>query len=597
MRHSNYDLAPFVAVPGGDGACVEGWPAIAERLRKAIGSRGAAKTVVVVECYIGVDEDRVFGELNGRLQPALCLRSAEALLPSIEIAALVAPYLGGEDPVFGRLAELQLGQFFDRDAIESQRRRTDKIASGLVLIVGCGARLVADGDLLVYADLSRWEAQQRQRRKEIANLGTKEFDLAPPLKYKRSYFIDWRICDRWKAPLIRQWDFVLDTTRPHEPKLAEGEAVRRGLGETARRPFRVVPFFDPAPWGGQWLREKFDLDPRPRNYGWGFDCVPEENSLLLGFASMRFELPAINLVIGEPQALLGESVIRRFGAEFPIRFDLLDTMGGGNLSFQVHPLREYAEKEFGTSYTQDESYYLLDAGPASGVYLGLKEGVDPPSMIDALKAAQNGGMPFPVERFVNRWLAKKHDHFLIPAGTVHCSAANSVVLEISATPYIFTFKLWDWNRPGLDGMPRPVHIDRGAANIQWDRKTEWTRSNLINRVVAIAEGPGWHEERTGLHEFQFIETRRHWFTRAVPHDTNGTVNVLNLVEGQEAVVESPDGAFVPFAVHYAETFIVPASVGPYTIRPVCPSDGSASATIKAYVRSSGSNNPDATRRL
>ena len=158
-----------------------------------------------------------------------------------------------------------------------------------------------------------------------------------------------------------------------------------------------------------------------------------------------------------------------------------------------------------------------------------------------------------------------------------------MVLEISATPYIFTFKLWDWDRLGLDGRPRPVHLDHGAANIQWDRDARWVEANLINRICPRGTGDGWREERTGLHEFEFIETRRHWFTGTVPHHTRGTVNVLNLVEGPEAVVESPDGAFEPFLVHYAETFIVPAAVGPYTVRPAQAS-GAELATIKAFVR-------------
>jgi hypothetical protein len=94
-----------------------------------------------------------------------------------------------------------------------------------------------------------------------------------------------------------------------------------------------------------------------------------------------------------------------------------------------------------------------------------------------------------------------------------------MVLEISATPYIFTFKLWDWDRVGLDDKPRPIHIDHGEANIQWNRKTAWVRNNLIAQVEPIASGHGWTEERTGLHQREFIETRRHWFSESVPHNT------------------------------------------------------------------------------
>ena len=137
----------------------------------------------------------------------------------------------------------------------------------------------------------------------------------------------------------------------------------------------------------------------------------------------------------------------------------------------------------------------------------------------------------------------------------------------------------------MDGRPRPIHIDHGAANIDWTRNTDWVRANLIDRIEPLSTGPGWREERTGLHELEFIEARRRWFTCVTPHDTQGTVNVLNLVEGREATVESPTGAFGPFVIHYAETFIVPAAVGAYTIRPSGEAEGSTCATIKAFVRS------------
>jgi mannose-6-phosphate isomerase class I len=363
-----------------------------------------------------------------------------------------------------------------------------------------------------------------------------------------------------------------------------GDLLRAGLEAAASRPFRVVPFFDPGPWGGHWMEEICNLPKDTANHAWCFDCVPEENSLLLGFGERRIEMPALNLVFAQPRKLLGDAIYQHFGDEFPIRFDFLDTMGGGNLSLQVHPMAQYAREQFGQKYTQDESYYLLDAEQDACVYLGLKEGIDPAAMKDALEIAQAGGSAFDAERFVSRWPAAKHDHFLIPAGTVHCSGRNSMMLEISSTPYIFTLKLWDWGRMGMDGAPRPIHLQRGFENIQWDRTTNWVKASLINRVEELSTGDGWREERTGLHELEFIETRRHWFTGSVLHDTKGTLNVLNLVEGDEIVVESPEAAFEPFVVHYAETFVVPACVGQYRISPVKATEKSL-ATIKAFVRS------------
>ncbi len=235
------------------------------------------------------------------------------------------------------------------------------------------------------------------------------------------------------------------------------------------------------------------------------------------------------------------------------------------------------------SYTQDESYYMLDAEPDAVVYLGLKENVDRNRMEQDLRLAQTGERPFPAEKYVNAWPVKKHSHLSIPAGTIHCSGRNGLVLEISATPYIFTFKLWDWDRLDLDGKPRPIHLDYGLENIQWDRTTEWVSENLIDLVHPVASGPGWREESTGLYKSEFIETRRHWFTGPVEHDTQGTLNVLNLVEGEQIVVESPTEAFEPFTVHYAETFIVPAAVGKYRISPLGETK-TPLATIKAFVR-------------
>jgi mannose-6-phosphate isomerase class I len=586
-RKPNYDKFPAIPVPAARaGECWAGWPAIAARLGEAIAARGTTRTIVAVECYPGVLDDEIRTALVAALRPVCVVDSKEAFKSPAEIDAQIAPWLGGTDPIFGRLCPLELAEFLDPARVGAALAALGgKAAPGLTLVVGPAAsELAPAADLLVYADMPRWEGQLRQRRNEVPNLGAGNTTEKATLQYKRSFFVDWRVCDRLKQRTMARWDFLLDTTAPASPQLVTGDALRAALDLAATRPFRVVPFFDPGPWGGQWMKEVCDLDPNSPNFAWCFDCVPEENSLLLAFGDTRVEIPASNLVFHRPRELLGEAVYARFGAEFPIRFDFLDTMGGGNLSFQVHPDAAYAREHFGLTYTQDESYYLLDAGPGAVVYLGRAKDADFKAMMTALETAQAGGAPFPDWKFTACFPAKKHDHFLIPAGTLHCSGAGSMVLEISATPYIFTFKLWDWNRLGLDGKPRPINLARGREVIRWERDAAYARARLVNQVRAIAHGAGWREERTGLHEDEFIETRRHWFTGPVAHDTGGNLNVLNLVQGEAAVVESPNRAFAPFEVHYAETFIVPAAAGAYTICPLGPSAGEEHATMKAYVR-------------
>lgn len=586
LGQANYDRFPYVAVNGYEDKCWRGWGAIGECLRQAIDAITSERKVVAVECYSGVLDQEVIPALKASLKPSVFINTEEdAFLAPDQIEALVAPELGGNDPIFGRMTRLTLHDYLDPARAAAVRQQT-KEGSGLFIVYGPAALLCCEPDLIVYADMARWEAQLRQRANKVSNLGVDNRKLKASLQYKRSFFIDWRVCDKLKRATFEHWDFLLDTCTMDDPKLISGAALRAGLEQVLVRPFRVVPFFDPGVWGGQWMREVCDLPDGPPNYAWCFDCVPEENSLLLGFGETRVEIPSINLVLRHPEELLGEPVFGRYGAEFPIRFDFLDTMEGQNLSLQVHPMVDFAYEHFGLRYTQDESYYILDAEPDATVYLGLKDDIDSDSMLADLKRAnEDPSRPFPDGKYVVQFPAKKHDHFLIPAGTCHCSGANSMVLEISHTPYIFTFKMWDWGRLDLNGEPRPINLERAADNIQWNRTNSWVEPRLVNAIEPLGEGDGWREERTGLYQSEAFETRRHWFTGVVMHDTRGdSVHVLNLVEGAEAIMESPDGAFEPFIIHYAETCIIPAKVGRYSVRPYGLSEGKLCATIKAFLR-------------
>ncbi|MEK3661893.1 class I mannose-6-phosphate isomerase [Paenibacillus sp. FSL F4-0236] len=580
---ANFNMYPEILVSNSNDHAWQDYGNIKNELNGAIIRLGKQKTIVTVDCYPGVRMEELKANLVSVMEPAYTIFADDLYYSSDKVTDMIKFHLT-TDRVFGKISLHNFGDFLDDERLEEARSAISNIDSGLIIIYGSGATLVCDPDILIYADLARWEIQKRYSNNEISNWRADNHNEDAVRKIKRGYFFEWPVADRHKRKLFEKIDYLLDTNCSNEPKLVEGATYLAGLKQTVSQPFRVIPYFAPGVWGGQWMKEKLGLDPSVENYAWSFNGVPEENSLFLRYGDVKIEVPAINAVFRHPVDLLGEKVYGRFGAEFPIRFNFLDTFGGGNLSLQVHPLVDYAQQTFGVHYTQDESYYIVDAKEDAIVYLGVKDDINSNEMIQDLKQSYDEGSKFDDQKYINQFPAKKHDHFLIPAGTIHSQGKDSLVLEISATPNYFTFKLWDWGRLGMDGIPRPVHLEHGINSIQWERDEKWVSENIINCLEQIGEGDGWIEEKTGLHDRQFIETRRHWFSGPVIHNTDGGVNVLNLIEGEEAIVESPTNAFEPFIVHYAETFIIPAMVGSYSIRPHGNSVGKEMGTIKAYVR-------------
>lgn len=575
MRTSNYDKYPATKIQG---FILEGWDNILQAIRCTLDTN----PVVALDTYVGVYEEEIISYIK-TIQPSVLYNTRDLFKSKDEIEQMTERFMT-DDVLFGYVTNLSMVDYFDPAKL-AQAQNNIAGSKGPVIVVGSGASLVVpQSACIIYVDMARWEIQQRFRARAIPALGIDDRDAPISIQHKRGYFNDWKVCDSHKKTLYNKVSYWIDTHIKGTPKMIDKDTFLRGIETTVKRPFRVVPFFDPAPWGGQWMKETFGLDKENVNYGWCFDCVPEENSLYLNVNGIIFEMPSLNLVVLKSKDLLGEPVESRFGKEFPIRFDFLDTVQGGSLSLQVHPTTQYVHDNFGIHYTQDESYYMVEAKEDSTVYIGLKTGIDRVAMIEDLRKAQEGELVFDAEKYVNKVPAEKHDHFLIPAGTVHCSGPQGVVLEISSTPNLFTFKLWDWERLGLDGKPRPINVERGKEVINWTRDTEYTHKNLVNVCSVIAEGDGWIEEKTGLHPNEFIETRRFRFSKKTYHKTNNSVNVMNLVEGEEVIVEDPHGRFEPFTVHYAETFIVPAALGEYTITPTGKSLGKECVIIKAYVR-------------
>ena len=240
QNRSNYDKFPVV--PVSDTRCAVGWTEIALRLEQRI---RPGRFILAVECYPGCFEKEIQSELVAALNPQLVICASNAFLPEERIRALTARDLG-DDPVFGFMNNYELEEFFDPNKVTSFQNEIEN-ASGLVVVIGTGATLIPlRWDLLVYADMARWEIQRRQRANELSNLGLDNPTERASLKYKRAFFVDWRAADRLKKGLLHKIDFLLDTNERNSPKLITGTELAKGLNDAARRPFRVVPFFDPG---------------------------------------------------------------------------------------------------------------------------------------------------------------------------------------------------------------------------------------------------------------------------------------------------------------------------------------------------------------
>lgn len=571
---SKYDRFPKTKIKGYDNFAYEGW----DRILKEINKEFDNKKILVVDCYPGTNEKELKVNLIDKLSPNTVISMEDIFFDKDKLNELMEKNLT-DDRVRGIMYYGTINDFISDEKLQQAKKKIEN-TQGKVVVYGFGASLVTKGDILVYSDMARWEIQLRYRN-GMPNYKQDNYDEDVLIKYKRGFFIEWRIADKHKASLYEDIDFYLDTNKQGNPKMVIGEGFREGLKQMTKRPFRLVPYFDPGVWGGQWMKEVCSLDKNEKNYAWSFDGVPEENSIYMQYGDVTVESPAMNLTLYQPRELIGEKNFARFGAEFPIRFDFLDTMEGQNLSLQVHPDTDYIRNKFGMPYTQDESYYILDAKEGAGVYLGLKESIDKEQMISDLEEAQHGNVKFDVDKYINFFPAKKHDHYLIPAGTVHCSANNCMVLEVSATPYIFTFKLWDWDRVGLDGKPRPIHIEDGKKVIRYDRTTKWVKENLVNNFNVIEDNDDYKEVKTGLHELEFIETHVISTSKSVEIKSDKEVTMLNLVDGKQAIIKSSNDSFEPYKVHYAETVIVPANAGSFIIEAV---DSEFIKVMKAKVR-------------
>jgi mannose-6-phosphate isomerase class I len=476
-----------------------------------------------------------------------------------------------DDPDFATLAGGTLADLSDEMPAPS------RAPGRCCLVFGPGAGLV-DHDVLWYTDLPKRYAEAAITAGRATNLGQPAG--AGPGTTRRLFYVDWPLLDRHRDALAGHVDRWFDVQHRGRPTSIAGATLHATAAQLAGRPFRTRPTFNTTSWGGHWAQEELGFNPDARNTALGYELIAPESGVLVGDVTAFVEVPFQLLVAMQPVPVLGPDVHDRFGTSFPIRFDYLDTVGGGSLSVHCHPREEPMRAMFGWPYTQHETYYVMVGGPEHVIYLGLHGDADIEAFHHRAHEADEHAVPFDIEQFVQTFPAEPHQLFLVPAGTPHGSGVGNVVLEVSATPYLYSLRFYDWLRRDPEGRQRPVHVEHAFANLNRDRRGDAVRTDLVQQPLTATDGDGWRDEVIGTLPEMFFEVHRVVLqpggTATLP--TDDRFCVLNLVEGEGAEVRWEGGSH---DLAYAETIVVPASVGSYEVSAV---GDSPARLVRAFVR-------------
>ena len=561
-KSDGYDIYPYESL--GSGHIFSGYAGLALWISQ--------QKTVLIDGYIGIDweelRSRIAAELNLLGVKGLWYETSAFLKPAGAIEEMVAPFLGTTGTVWGKRTTLTLGDFF-RPELAGLRDAAD---GGVTILFGIGAGLCGWDAPILYVELPKNEIQYRMRAGSAGNLGrgmpTAREEGAPlreetPAEmYKRYYFVDWVVLNRHRQQIKSRIAAVADGQWGDDIHWMLASSVRKGLENMSHNLIRARPWFEPGVWGGQWMKSHIPtLNQEEINYAWSFELIAPENGLLFESDGYLQEVSWDWLMEHDAGAVLGRDA-ERFGLEFPIRFDFLDTYAGGNLSIQCHPSLDYIQQQFGETITQDETYYILDCTPDAGVYLGFHEDIDPAIFRADLEHSQAAGEAIDIQQYVMRLPSEKHGLYLIPHCTVHGAGKNNLVLEISATPYIFTFKMYDWMRLDLNDAPRPINIEHAFHNLDFSRRGQRVREELVSKPVVLEAGDV-QIELLPTHEQHFYAIHRISFLRRAVIRTEGQCHLLMLVEGRSITVKTKRGS--QYHVHYAETFVLPAAAEEYEL--------------------------------
>lgn len=574
-------------------AVVSGTPKVAAALAGEIASRLKAapgkNVVVAFDGYATADWTRMINLLSQQLR----LRNIEleavdfrnTFKSEQEIRDLIDPLLEWDrekDPtlLYGRIFRGGYEALLDEPNAENFRQRIATLQQlnetrRAIVVYGSGCLVSCMRDLYdvkCYFDVTPKESILRIRRGQYANLGERTAQPANQV-IRRCYYADFEMAVHLRGELLREGllDYYVASDSPDHLQLIPRRALEQIFTALATYPFRCKPVYLEGVWGGTYIKKLRNLPDSMRNCAWVFDLIPMEVSIVVEAGDEKLEFPFFTFVQREGKAIMGSKCVEKFGGYFPIRFNYDDSYHSpGNMSIQVHSGTRYNRENYNELGRQDESYYVVVAGHHAKTFLGFRDNADIDAFIRDIKLADKEYQPVDYLKYISYEDSKPGLQVMIPAGTVHSSGRNQVVLEIgSLTIGSYTYKLYDYLRPDFDGKPRPIHTWHGERNLVRERRTSWVRNNIVQQPRQVRSGDGWAEYIVGEHDLLYFSLRRLEFEKCIEDDTCGKFHVLTLVDGERIRIRSVTQPERYFDAEYMDMVVVPADMGRYVIENLC----------------------------
>lgn len=477
------------------------------------------------------------------------------------------------DPVllYGKLYTAGLKSLMDGQKVEEALTQIQN-AKGIVLIVGHGA-LIDDFKSLagtkIYIDMSPKEAAIRSKKGLYTNIGDTK---ARPFKelMRRNYYVDFENETLLRKSLISNHELDYYIFGDHDDAfiMAPMATMDTLFDALVKQPFRCKPVYLEGVWGGYFMMRYRNLPCTMKNCAWIFDMIPSEVSVVIEANGVSIEVPYYTFVHARGIQLMGQDCVNYFHGYFPIRFNYDDTWhANGNMSIQCHPYHDYVTKENHELGRQDESYYIVEAAEGAKTFLGFNEDIDPDDFMKEVYESERTGKHIDYLKYVNAVTSVPGTQVLIPAGTIHSSGRNQLVLEIgSLTIGSYTYKLYDYMRRDLDGNPRPIHSRHGDNVLQKYRKTNWVNEHIVRRAKPFDDHDSVLTQTVGESPLLYFKLMTTQFLDRYEDNTHGVFHVLTVTNGEKVRIYSKTNPEYSFEAKYLDIIVVPQNIGEYVVQ-------------------------------